>query len=431
MRLVFICFCWMVWGCMATPDGPSTSPAIPATALAQPSPVKTGAQVLAERSFSDWQGRNVGLIVNHTALVGDAHLADLVHEAADVSLVALFGPEHGLRGTAEYGASVVDGRDAKTGVPIYSLYGRTRKPTPAMLEGIDLLVFDIQDIGARFYTYISTMGLAMQAAAEARIPFVVLDRPNPLGGTYVSGFMMEPAHTSFVGQFAIPIAHGLTVGELARMIKGEALLPGLASLELHVVSLENWTRTMTWEATQLPWTPPSPNIPDIETAWVYPGTCFFEATGASEGRGTLTPFRLLGAPWVDGEALTQSLNARTLPGIRFSAATFTPTAIEQMATNPKLKGQALQGIRLHLTDPQAFQPVETGVYVLHAFYQQAQAQGIDLITRKDWLANLSGTHRLYDLLTQHATPETIIAAWQAEVEAFRTRRAPYLLYESP
>ncbi len=428
MRLV-CCFLLMLFGCGASPnEGNETNRAAEYPSF-EDAVVQTGAQVMAAQDFADWRGRNVGLIVNHTARVGDAHLADLIHDARDVTLAALFGPEHGLRGSAEYGEAVRDGRDVRTGAPIYSLYGSTRKPTPAMLEGIDLLVFDIQDIGARFYTYISTMGLAMQAAAEAGIPFVVLDRPNPLGGTYVSGFVLEKDQTSFVGQYAIPIAHGLSVGELARMIQGEALLSGLENLDLTVVPVENWTREMTWGATRLPWIPPSPNIPDVETALVYPGTCLFEATGASEGRGTQEPFRLLGAPWADGPALADTLNARALPGIRFSPAQFTPEPIESMATNPKLEGETLSGIRLHVVDPQAFLPVETGIHVLHAFYQQAEAQGVDLITREEWLARLAGTKRMYDLLTSGASPEAIIASWAAEVAKFRDLRTPYLLYE--
>ncbi len=217
--------------------------------------MRTGADILVESGFDRIAGHTVGLIVNHTALVGDEHLINLVHASPKVTLGAIFGPEHGLRGTAEDGEAVQDGVDQITGAPVYSLYGKTRRPTPEMLSDLDVLIFDIQDVGARFYTFISTMGLAMQSAAEAGIPFVILDRPNPLSGAYASGFVLEPEVQSFVGQFSIPIAHGLTVGELATMVKGEALLPGLDSLGLEIIPMQNWTRSMQWTDTGRPWGP--------------------------------------------------------------------------------------------------------------------------------------------------------------------------------
>jgi uncharacterized protein YbbC (DUF1343 family) len=294
-----------------------------------------------------------------------------------------------------------------------------------MLREVDVLVFDIQDVGARFYTYISTMGLAMQAAAENNIPFVVLDRPNPLGGAYVSGFVLEPEQTSFVGQYPIPIAHGLTVGELARMIQGEAMLPGLDHLQLDVVPMADWERAMLWPATGLPWISTSPNIPDFETALIYAGTCLFEAVAASEGRGTETPFTLLGAAWANGQALADTLNARALPGVRFEAASFTPRSMEGMSANPRFEGEDLQGIRLTVSDADAYRSVETGIHVLHAFYQQASD---DFVSNPEWLAKLSGTPRLATLLTDGASPAAMIAAWQDEVAAFEERRESYLLY---
>lgn len=406
--------------CTAQPQLPST-PAPAATV------VQTGAQNLVASNFEVLRGKRVGLIVNHTALVDTTHLIDLVYGADDVTLVALFGPEHGLRGTADAGEKVDDGRDARTGVPVFSLYGRHRSPTPEMLEGIDVLVFDIQDVGARFYTYISTMALAMQAAARHNIEFVVLDRPNPLGGTYVGGFMLEPTHTSFVGQFAIPIAHGMTVGELARMVKGERLMTGLENLNLTVVETSGWTRAMRWEETGMPWVAPSPNIPDIETARLYPGTCFFEGTSASEGRGTRQPFRLLGAPWANGEALATTLSGLNLPGVTFESAAFTPVSIQGMSSSPKLQDQPLQGVRVSVTDPDALDAVAVGIHILHAFYAQAPNKN-DFLSRKDFLALLAGTRNLERMLTRGDTPEAIIAAWQNDVAQFRQTRAPYLLY---
>lgn len=392
-----------------------------------PAPVRTGAQVLAASGFTALDGLRVGLIVNPTARVDSVHLIDLVDAAPNVTLAALFGPEHGLRGTADAGARVADGRDARTGVPVYSLYGRTRRPTPAMLAGLDALVFDIQDVGARFYTYISTMGLAMQAAADAGLPFFVLDRPNPLGGERMAGFVLEPAHTSFIGSYPIPIQHGLTVGELARMIRGEGWLPGLDSLDLRVIPMTGWRRSMRWPETGLPWIPPSPNIPDVETALVYPGAAFIEGTPASEGRGTRSPFRQLGAPWADARALADTLNARGLPGVRFEPVTFTPESIPGMATHPKLEGTPVHGIRYVLTDRAAFRAVETGVHVLHALFHQAPDPGVFL--NRDGLARLAGTDRLAEGLAAGARPDALIREWQAEVTAFARKRTPYLLYD--
>lgn len=420
--LPFLLALVLLVGC-AEPESPSSAPA-PSASL------QTGAQVMAARGFDALDGQRVGLIVNHTARVDTAHLIDRIDRASNVEIGALFGPEHGLRGTADAGENVEDGVDDRTGAPVYSLYGTNRQPTAEQLDELDALVFDIQDVGARFYTYISTMGLAMQAAAENDVPFIVLDRPNPLGGDYVSGFVREPEQESFVGQYPIPIAHGMTVGELAQMIQGEAMLPGLEALDLRVVDLTGWERSMRWPATGRTWTPPSPNLPTFETALVYPGACFFEATSASAGRGTQQPFLQLAAPWPEtaGQALADTLNARGLPGVQFEATTFTPRSIPNMASSPRLEGTTLHGIRYRITDANAFQPVEAGVHVLHAFYQQAEARGDTLIARPDWLARLAGTPRLEAMLVDGAQPAAMIQAWADEVRAFRTRRQPYLLY---
>lgn len=421
--LAALLFCAACGNAAEQPDSSAAPCETPSCA-----PVKTGAAALVERGFDLLDGKRVGLVANHTARVDTAHLIDLIAAAPNVKLTALFGPEHGLRGTADAGEKVADGRDERTGIPVYSLYGETRKPTPDMLRDAEALVFDIQDIGARFYTYISTMGLAMQAAAEQGIPFVVLDRPNPLGGNYVSGFMLEPEHASFVGQYPIPMVHGMTVGELARMIRNESMMEGLDDLDLHVVEMEGWRRKMLWPDAGLPWIPPSPNIPDFETAVVYPGAVFFEATAASEGRGTRQPFVQVGAPWLNGQAAADSLNARNLPGVRFEAVSFAPTSIPGMASRPKLEGQALEGIRHILTDAQAFQPVETGIHVLDVFWRQARTMQEELVNRPASLARLAGTQRLLDLLQQGASPEAIAASWERETAAFREARAASLIY---
>lgn len=389
--------------------------------------VRTGADVLAVSNFDRLDGKTVGLVVNHTALVGDEHLINLVHAAPNVSVGAIFGPEHGLRGTAEDGEAVSDGKDLLTGAPVHSLYGATRKPTSTMLAGLDVLIFDIQDVGARFYTFISTMGLSMQAAAEAGIPFVVLDRPNPLSGAYVSGFILESDQESFVGQYAIPIAHGLTVGELAMMIQGEGLMPGLESLALEVVSMEGWDRSMQWPDTGRPWVATSPNIPQFDNALVYPGTCFFEATSASEGRGTLTPFLQVGSIEVDGSRIAEELNKKSLPGVRFEGVEFTPTPLSSMDSAPKLNGQTIRGLGISVTDRKSYQPVEVGIHILHAYYH-ASPDADQFLSRPEWLARLSGTSRLLEMLAS-LTPEAIIASWESNTATFTQRSEHYYLYD--
>ncbi len=431
MRLLFLCVLLSLAGCTSDEKPVRSEPATVRYAD-QPnfgrSPVVTGAEVLARDRFRRLAGKRVGLVANHTAVVGGVHLIDLMQEAPDVDLAALFGPEHGLRGEAGAGERVVNGRDERTGIPVYSLYGRTNKPTLRMLRGLDVLVFDIQDIGARFYTYISTMGLAMQAAAEAGIPFIVLDRPNPLGGRYVSGWVLEPEWASFVGKYPIPIAHGLTVGELARMIKGEKMLAGLERLELQVVPMEGWQRWMLWHETGLPWLAPSPNIPTFATALVYPGSCLFEAASASEGRGTRHPFEWIGMPGADGRLLADTLNGRGLPGVRFEPVSFTPEDIPGMAANPKLEGKRLSGVRYVLTDTSRFMPVETGVHVLDVFARYGPQEAASLISRPEWLAALAGTDRLLGYLRRSTPARRIVQSWSGEVDAFRQARRAYLIY---
>jgi uncharacterized protein YbbC (DUF1343 family) len=393
-------------------------------------PVRTGAEVLAAHDFDELADARVGLIVNQTARVDTAHLIDRVARSPAVELGALFGPEHGLRGTAGAGETVADGRDDRTGTPVYSLYGDSRRPTAAEMEGLDALVFDVQDVGARFYTYITTMGRAMQAAAEAGLRFVVLDRPNPLGGTYVSGFPMEDAHQSFVGRYPIPIAHGLTVGELARMIKGERMLPGLDSLDLTVVPLDGWTRDRRWPATGRAWVPPSPNLPTWRAALVYPGMGLFEGVRVNEGRGTDHPFLQIGLPWsrAAAAAVVDTLQARALPGIEVDTTTVTPTA-RAGAPSPRFEGRTLHGFRLRVTDADAVRPVELGIHALHATMQRARVEGdTAFVSRPEHLTRLAGTDRLVDALRAGTRPEALISSWADAVTTFRERRAEYLLY---
>lgn len=407
------------------PDAPSPG----AQDHAAPAPaVRTGARVLADDGFAALRGKRVGLIANATSRVGEAHLADLLHAAPGVTLQRLFAPEHGIRGTEDAGAVVATETDPSTGVVVHSLHGDTLRPTPAMLADLDVLVFDVQDVGTRFYTYISTLGLAMQSAAEAGIPFMVLDRPNPLGGALVEGFALEMENASFIGMYPIPATHGMTVGEVARLLKGERLLDGLEPLDLTVVPVEGWRRDMMWPETGLPWIPPSPNIPDFATAVIYPGACFFGSVEGNEGRGTREPFILQGTVWADPEALAADLNARGLPGVRFEPAVYVPRSIAGMSTNPRLRDREVRGIRHVVTDPKAVRPVEAGVNVLHAFWHQAPDSLKATFFVEAPFRRVTGTTRLHRMILEGRTPAEIVEAWRPDVEAFLEMRRPYLLY---
>ncbi|GIT52778.1 MAG: hypothetical protein Ct9H300mP15_29910 [Gemmatimonadota bacterium] len=337
--------------CAAAP-GNTTDSEVPESEARQ---VRSGIEVLLSDSLHLVQGKNVGLLTNHTGIywtsdgiVGST--IDALYEANNVDLVALYAPEHGIRGQEQAGAAIDSGRDERTGVPIHSLYGEVRKPTPAMLEGVDVLLFDMQDIGARYYTYVSTMALAMEAAGEQDIPFIVLDRPNPVRGDVVQGNLLKPGYETFVGMYPVPMRHGMTAGELAQLYVGEFGL----EVDLHVVPLDGWTRDMTFDQTQLPWVPPSPNMPSLESALAYPGTCLFEGTPISVGRGTDRAFQWVGAPWLDGVQLAESLNGYGINGVRFESTTFTP----RNAGDRKFEGQEVSGVLL-IPESTDYDPVET------------------------------------------------------------------------
>lgn len=355
--------------------------------------VRTGAQVLVDQGLSPLSGERVGLIAHQSSVVAvdgvPVHLGDVLHADADVELVALFGPEHGVRGTADAGVLVDDEIDPNTGVRVFSLFGSTRQPTPEMLEGIEVLVYDLQDVGTRYYTYISTMGLAMQAAAQAGIRFVVLDRPNPLGGA-VGGGVLEPGRTSFVGQYPVPDQYGLTAGELALEIVEQGWLPGLEDLELDVVAIDGWTRDMRWDDTGLEWVAPSPALDTPESALLYPATIWFEATSLSYGRGTTEPFRVLGAPWLDADSAVSDLTSRDLPGVAFEVDQITPELLPGVTVEPAFLGQSIAAVRLRVTDAQQIRPTELGIHLLDVMATQARDAGADLLDRPSWLDQLSG-----------------------------------------
>lgn len=394
--------------------------------------VLTGLDVVVAGNFSEFQGKRVGIITNHTGIDSERrHIADLFHEADGVKLVALFGPEHGIRGDAPAGAKIATRTDPKTGVPAYSLYGEIHKPTPEMLKDVDVLIYDIQDVGARFYTYISTMALCMEAAAEAKIPYYVLDRPNPIGGL-VEGPMLDPAHRSFVGIHPIALRHGMTVGELAQMFNSEGWLttgpkeaPQSIKADLHVVQMQGWRHDMLFDETGLTWLPPSPNITSLTTALVYPGTCLIEATNLSEGRGTNLPFEKIGAPWLDSQKLIAKLQDR-VPGIYLRPIDFIPMDIPGKATNPKFKGTGCRGLQLDVTAPRTLHAVTFGVHLLGALQELHPKQ---LVINEGRMARLSGQSWMREMILAGEKPEAILQRMEKGVGAFRELRQKYLLYE--
>jgi uncharacterized protein YbbC (DUF1343 family) len=382
--------------------------------------VRTGLDRLVAGGFAVLRGKRVGLVCNPSSVDGEGrHAIDLLRGAPDVALAAIFAPEHGLRGSSL--GEVEHGRDEATGLPVWSLYGEVRKPTPAMLAGLDVLVFDVQDVGARFYTYVSTMALAMEAAAEAGIPFVVLDRPNPIGGEVVEGPLLDPALRSFVGVHPIALRHGMTLGELARLFAARSL--DGRRVDLLVVPCEGWRRDALFPETGIRWVPPSPNMPDPETALVYPGTCLLEATNLSEGRGTPTPFRLVGAPWVDGDRLASALAG--LPDVVVGPARFTPRAIHGKALNPRHLDRECGGVRIRVREPARFRAVEFGVRLLCAVRDLHPGLLSFSAERFDRLA---GARWLREAIERGEPASALLARLEEDAARFRGERAPYLLY---
>jgi uncharacterized protein YbbC (DUF1343 family) len=379
-----------------------------------------GADRLLAEAYHLVEGRRLGLITNHSGV--DARLrptADLLHRAAGAELVALFGPEHGIRGDAADGEKVGDARDPRTGVPVHSLYGQTRQPTAGMLAGVEVMLFDIQDVGARFYTYLYTMSLAMEACGGRGIPFVVLDRPNPLGGAVLEGNILAPAFASFVGRYPIPIRYGMSIGELARFFNGEYGI----GVELEVVELRGWQVDGGWPETGLPWVPPSPNMPAAETAQVYPGMCFFEGTNVSEGRGTPKPFEQVGAPYIEGQLLADRLNALELPGALFRPVYFQPSA-------SKYAGQVCQGVQLHVLDRRVFRPVRAGLEAV-AMVRRLWPGEFAWRVPQGGIHNfdlLAGTDQLRLALDRGVPVAELEEGWAEGLRAFRRQCGPYLRY---
>ncbi|MFT3763649.1 MAG: DUF1343 domain-containing protein [Pseudoxanthomonas sp.] len=377
--------------------------------------------LLHERA-GELEGKHIGLVTNMTGVDRELRSdVDLLAARRDFSLVALFGPEHGVHGDVQAGDHVESSRDAATGLPVHSLYGEHREPTAEMLRGIDLLLFDIQDVGARYYTYPYTLANVLRAAKKNGIPVWVLDRPNPLGGEKVEGPVLEPAFSSFVGMFPIPVRHGLTIGELARLFNAEF---GIGA-DLTVVKMHGWRRDDAEPGGTLPWVPPSPNMPTRDTALVYPGTALLEGTNVSEGRGTTRPFETVGAPFVDARRLTDALDALGLPGVRFRPTWFTPSF-------SKHAGKLCGGVQIHVVDRDAFQSFRTGLAVVKALHDlypqqfrfQSDAPGaspgfFDKLAGNAWIREGIERGESLDAMEQH---------WQPGLRRFEEVRQRYLLY---
>lgn len=378
--------------------------------LRQPKSIRLGADQLFSEPYLSWiQGKRVGLITNHTGVDSDLRASqDLLSEHPKIRLVALFGPEHGLLGDAQAGEKTKDGPH------VFSLYGDYRAPTPEMLAGVEVLVYDIQDVGVRFYTYISTMLESMKAASGSGIPFIVLDRPNVIDATRVEGPVLERGFESFVGIYPIPIRYGMTVGELARFFAGEMNL----KIDLRVVPLVGLSRKNEVVDFDQEWIAPSPNMPTQRTALLYPGFCLTEGTNLSEGRGTTRPFELIGAPWLDSKQLAKELNSKQLPGVFFRPQVFTPTF-------SKYQGQQCQGIQIHVLDEKAFQPIPTALHFFSAV-QRKHPDRFEIRGRS--FDRLAGNSWIRTQLIQGKPVEQIEKGWQAELNAFRKTRDQYLLY---
>ena len=372
------------------------------------------------------RGQRVGIVSNPASVDGAVtHVVDALIGAPGVTLGAIFGPQHGFRSDVQDNMiETAHAEDAERRVPVYSLYSDTREPTPEMLAGLDVLVIDLQDIGARIYTYVYTMANCLRAGARLGLPIIVCDRPNPIGGVAVEGPMLDPAYASFVGQFPIPMRHGMTIGELARLFNDHF---GIGA-RLEIITLEGWSRDCYGDEAGAPWVMPSPNIPTLETAVVYPGTVLLEGTMASEGRGTTRPFELVGAPWVGAERLAADLNGRALPGVHFRAAVFEPTFQKHARTT-------CGGCQIHVTDRRAFRPVMTGVALIEAIRAQDPAAfawrppPYEYEHDKQPIDILAGSPALREALESGARAEEIAATWPAAGAPFVAARARCLLYD--
>ncbi len=394
--------------------------------FAQSEKVLTGADLLISENMDLIKGKSLGIVTNHTAILSDGtHLVDSLVKLQGVHIAALFGPEHGIRGNAANGAVINDSMDPQTGIKVISLYGQTRKPTKEMLQGIDVLIYDIQDVGVRFYTFISTLYYVMEAAAENNIPVIVLDRPDPINGNYVAGPVRDDSLRSFVGIVTIPIAYGLTAGELAMLYNGEGMLEGGVKADLHVIKMKNWKRSSYYDETGLPWVKPSPNIPYIETTIAYPGTCLIEGTNVSEGRGTMNPFLQIGAPYIKSDELIAKMKALGIEGAQLDTISYIPKEIPGMATNPKYENELCHGVKIKVTDRNSFNSVDFGIKLIYALHQLYPNE---FTIRESGYERLLGDIEGAEKIMTGKTPQEIESSWNTKLENFKKIRTKYIIY---
>ena len=386
--------------------------------------VKTGLEVLLEDYLDKIYDKNIGLVTNHSGIDknGESNISRFL-TLDSLKLVKIFTPEHGFTGMVPDGEHIKNDLTSLNSPPIISLYGKTKKPTQEMLSNVDIIIYDIQDVGARFYTYISTLGLVMEAAGEANIPVMVLDRPNPIGNK-VDGPTLDENYKSFIGNYPIPIQYGVTVGELAKMIVGEKMISPIP--ELTVIPMENHNRNFYYDETNLTWINPSPNIPDLETAIIYPGLCLIEATNVSEGRGTYSPFKQIGAPWIDANSSISLLSELRLSGVIIKPTQFTPVSITPMSKYPKFENQNCNGVNIFVTDRDVFNSILTGVAVLWSINKLYPD---NLLINKDSMERLWGSDNLYKQLQEGKTPSEIVNSYQNELNNFKQIRNKYLIYD--
>lgn len=388
--------------------------------------VQIGIERLISDKFYLIEGKSIGIITNHTGILANGeHFVDYLFSTKRVNIKALFGPEHGIRGDAPDGRKITDAIDEKTGIDVYSLYGEIRKPTKEMLKDIDILVFDIQDIGARFYTYISTLNNCLEAAADNNIKFIVCDRPNPIGGIKVDGPILKPNQKSFVGIQPIPIQHGMTVGELAMMFNNEGWLENGIKADLIIIEALNWKRDQLFDETGIKWIDPSPNMVSLDAAIIYPGLCLIEGTNVSEGRGTMKPFLTIGAPFIDSKALIKELDSYHLKGVEFITTSFTPKSIPNMSTNPKFKDVPCTGIEIRIKDRNGIEAVKLGISIVYAINKLFKN---DFILNKRRFNLLLGDESVTENILINENLNDIFDLWQGELEFFKKTRDKYLLY---
>ena len=391
---------------------PAGAPQHRRKASARAGRVETGIDVLEAQKFASLRGKRIAIITNHTGLdaLGKSTI-DLLTHAAGVQVVALFSPEHGLAGRLD--EKVASGKDPSTGLPVYSLYGENRRPTDEMLQGIDALVFDIQDAGVRFYTYTATMGYCMEEAAKRRIAFYVLDRPNPIGGEIVEGPMLDSDKTSFVAYYPLPVRYGLTIGELAQLFNSENHI----NADLHVIAMKNWRRNYLFESTGIRWVPPSPNLRTMKGAVTYPGLEILQNAGVSVGRGTETPFEQFGAPWLDGEKVAAALNGAGLPGLKFVAQSFIPVSGLYM-------GRRCGGVSIRIGDRGAVRAMRLGIEIA-ALLERMYPKDFDVEKTITLLGNAETVQKLKD----GASAAEIVGSWQPSLAEFERIRRKYFLYK--